>query len=150
MKRKQEPSADIFYALHDAGVSSETALRRAGYKVKNARAVISMKHKLLRRRESTTTTGYSSDHPAVIALTPALRARWDSLAPSIRAWYLGTTTLNPLIDTDDKTDDLSLCDIPGDMEMLLSTRCTGDLARGGRWDKIAKGVPNAGDCPKNP
>jgi hypothetical protein len=83
-----------------------------------------------------------TDHPAVKALTPRLRVQWDSLAPAIREWYLATTTLNPLIDTDDKTDDLSLCDIPGDMEMLLSTRCTGDLAPGGKWDRIAKGGRN--------
>jgi hypothetical protein len=36
--KKLEPDSAIFYALHDAGVSSETALRRSGHKVTNPSA----------------------------------------------------------------------------------------------------------------
>ena len=42
--KKQEPDPAIFYALHDANVASETALRRAGYSAGTPRAVASMKH----------------------------------------------------------------------------------------------------------
>jgi hypothetical protein len=50
--KKLEPDPAIFYALHDAGVFSETALRRAGYKVTNPRSVVNQKYKLPLRREA--------------------------------------------------------------------------------------------------
>jgi hypothetical protein len=50
-----KPDPTIFYALHDANVDSETCLRRAGYSVKDSRAVASMKHKLLTRRGAAVT-----------------------------------------------------------------------------------------------
>ncbi|HEY3038057.1 MAG TPA: hypothetical protein VGJ66_04930 [Pyrinomonadaceae bacterium] len=48
--KKLEPDSARFYALHDGGVSSETALRLSGYKVTNPRSVIDQK--LFLRREA--------------------------------------------------------------------------------------------------
>jgi hypothetical protein len=82
MKRKQEPDPAIFYALHDANVASETALRRSGYSAKTPRAVASMKHKLLARRSGER----AASHPAASTLDPVRRAIWDALTPSCQEW----------------------------------------------------------------
>ncbi|HEV7513834.1 MAG TPA: hypothetical protein VGO27_19215 [Candidatus Acidoferrum sp.] len=81
--KKLEPDSAIFYAFHDAGVSSETALRRAGYKVTNPRSVINQKYKLLQRREGEPNT---SVRPAVAALDPTRRAIWDALTKKAQDW----------------------------------------------------------------
>jgi hypothetical protein len=123
----KKPNQAVAIALLQAGPSAEESLKIAGYNFSSADGARSKASKLLRQAPTLNLPA----HPAVAALSPEKRAIFARLAPQVQAWLLD----NP----DPEQLGFELAD-PQNVEMLLHMQLTGDLAPGGKWDRIAKGV----------